>query len=986
MGRGHSRAGGPGREVAGGLRLRRHQREALAALEAAWESGVTRSWVALPPGAGKTLVGLVTASRLIASGQITRAVALAPNNAILGQWLRGGIEVGLISSDGRDLAAELTAMTYQQIALFAPEADVDYEGIDEAGESFDTAAGPGGSLMSRLHPNGRSVVESLKAAGPILLILDECHHLLEVWGRLLVELLAELPEAVVLGLTATPPEVMTRSEAALVDELFGPIAYAASIPAVVRQGDLAPFADLVWVTEPTPLESAWLTESATRFSELTAYLMDPEFGSVPFLSWLDARFVVRSAPGGTSVGWGEVVAADPDLADAVLRLAHAGLLALPEGAVVHEQHRRPPTSEDWVRLIDDWVSGHLLAGPAVEARDQEADERALAAVREALPAVGYLLTRTGVRRSRSLVDRVLSRSESKMAAVVDIAAAEAAALGERMRLLVLCDHERAAATVPLTLDGVISPQAGSAHAAMRALLAAPESGDALLVTGASVAGSRETLGGLVDHIRRSEPRLAAALHPTQEPLPDGADRAACDDLWFLVSRGEGPAWSSRVWVPLVTRFFESGGTRILVGTRGLLGEGWDARRITGVVDLTTVTTTTSVVQTRGRALRVDPAHPDKVAVNWTVVTVAADHPRGDHDWQRLVRKHQGFFGAADDGAVVDGVAHIDAAFSPYRPPAPAEIAEINTRALLRAADRDRIRARWQVGAPYDDEVTRTVRLVPARASQAAGAAQPLRVDPAATPAVLVRPGGLEVVNLPSTRGERIASRGSAALAVVGVLAAVWGLASAVVDGTGAGSATGIGTALACALGAFAWSTAARVASGRRILAAAGVPPSLARVAAALADALHGTGRSSLGAEALEIEVDPPGAYRIRLAGVPEGESALFADALDEVVSPIASPRYVLPRWVLTERRRRWHELAALARGRKVQPDGQVWHAVPTALGARRADADAFADAWDRWVGGGRPERTSSPTGAGVLAAQRGADPFAVSSTIRRHWH
>ena len=38
---------------------------------------------------------------------------------------------------------------------------------------------------------------------------------------------------------------------------------------------------------------------------------------------------------------------------------------------------------------------------------------------------------------------------------------------------------------------------------------------------------------------------------------------------------------------MVTRFFEDGRCQVLVGTRGLLGEGWDARRVTGLVDLTT---------------------------------------------------------------------------------------------------------------------------------------------------------------------------------------------------------------------------------------------------------------------------------------------------------------------------------------------------------------------------------------------------------------
>ena len=40
------------------------------------------------------------------------------------------------------------------------------------------------------------------------LVLDECHHLLEVWGRLLRDVLAELPDAFVLGLTATPPDTL----------------------------------------------------------------------------------------------------------------------------------------------------------------------------------------------------------------------------------------------------------------------------------------------------------------------------------------------------------------------------------------------------------------------------------------------------------------------------------------------------------------------------------------------------------------------------------------------------------------------------------------------------------------------------------------------------------------------------------------------------------------------------------------------------------
>ena len=51
------------------LKLRVHQQEALAALAGAWAAGRRRAWVALPPGAGKTLVGLETIRDRVARGR-----------------------------------------------------------------------------------------------------------------------------------------------------------------------------------------------------------------------------------------------------------------------------------------------------------------------------------------------------------------------------------------------------------------------------------------------------------------------------------------------------------------------------------------------------------------------------------------------------------------------------------------------------------------------------------------------------------------------------------------------------------------------------------------------------------------------------------------------------------------------------------------------------------------------------------------------------
>ena len=45
---------------------------------------------------------------------------------------------------------------------------------------------------------------------------------------------------------------------------------------------------------------------------------------------------------------------------------------------------------------------------------------------------------------------------------------------------------------------------------------------------------------------------------------------------FHEIHGKGKDWIPRYYSLMITEFFQEGFTRCLVGTRGLLGEGWDA--------------------------------------------------------------------------------------------------------------------------------------------------------------------------------------------------------------------------------------------------------------------------------------------------------------------------------------------------------------------------------------------------------------------------
>ncbi len=706
-----------------------------------------------------------------------------------------------------------------------------------------------------------------------------------------------------IGLTATPPHMMTADQKALHTELFGAVDLEVSAPALVRDGHLAPYQELAYFTTPTPAEAGYVHGEAVRFAELRAGLLAPGFAATSFPQWLQQRVVERrDAASGAQVSWDRFERDEPALANAALRLHSDGLLPLPEGARLREQHRHPPSAQDWVALIGDYCRRCLL--PSGDPRDEAAYE----AIRKALPSIGHRLTRTGPRAAESPVDRVLARSESKAYAVADILRAESAELGGRLRALVLTDFAEAGGTVPAALDGVLEEGAGGARLVLETLLADATAAalDPVLMTGQRVAVHPDTAARLAAWLTAEAPGLATAVTPA------GGTAAEITG---------GPGWEPRRYVPLVTRFFAEGGSRCLVGTRALLGEGWDAPAVNVVIDLTAATTPTSVVQARGRALRLDGDWAEKVADNWAVVCVTAGHPKGAADYDRFIRKHDRYFALSGAGDIISGVAHVDPGLSPFGPPDPGGLAELNARMLIRAGERAAVRDRWNIGEPYADEPVATVT-VAAR-----------------------RPLGLprEYLPVPAARRE-----------------------------------PGRAARLAAALGWF-FLVAAK---------AGGAPSSgsLEDMAMAVADALHEAGLVSRDGAAVWLE-PLPGGYRARLRDVPAAESATFAAALEEVLSPLAQPRYIVPRLFLPRPAGRRAAIALAVRrltGRGV-PATVVYHAVPAALGANRKLAGTFARAWHARVGPGELLYAGSPEGTGILAAQRGDDPFAVTTQIRTLW-
>jgi superfamily II DNA or RNA helicase len=991
-----------------GRPFRRYQSLAFDAFEKSRAEGRARCYVVMPPGAGKTVVGLEIARRL---GRPT--IVLGPNTAIQAQWISqwGDFHPPKPAGATTSLEANLNVLTYQALCTLDDDAAgldelaggsgapgaADHEDDDEETEGAEApaaapanAAAPakanardradaaaerarrrrlivrGGdrdALLGLLHENGRALFERIRAAGEVTLILDECHHLLEMWGHLVQALVDTLGDHVFLvGLTATPPADMDTREAELYAALFGHADFAVPTPAVVKEGELAPYQELAYLTEPLAAERAWIAAQQARFEELIVRLEDPTFASRPFLDWLHARVVERATAGGAQVRWERFEHDEPDLSAAALRLFLARNLALPEGARVGERHRRPPTADDWALLIGDYCQGFLRhsADPHDEAAWEE--------IRRALPAVGYVLTRGGVRSYVSPVDRVLALSAAKGVAAQTILDLESQALGPALRALILCDYERAGVTLLAELRDVLDPQAGSAALILQLLLAdaATRVLDPVLLTGRTVACSRATALAFAEWCAGGGPELPADLPPdlvtalaglplAVAPAAAGAP-AAGQPGWedVVVIAPEHGWWEPRHYVPLVTRFLEAGHSRCLVGTRGLLGEGWDARSVNVLVDLTGAATSTSVHQMRGRSLRLDARLPHKVANNWDVVCVAPEHPKGFADYSRFVRKHHAYFALTATGEIECGVSHVDPVLSPFGPPPATDIPALNARTLDRVGRREQAYALWGIGQPYRNTETDTVRV---RFARAVGVPERsvLRHDPAAAGRV--------------SAGLRVAG-GGALLAVAGTVA---GLDPALAVGSGA--------AIVAAGGSLAGLTAATRL--RRLVPS----DALEDLAAAIVTALAATGgvNPQLGAGNVRIVAQPDGYYRCYLEGASREDSTAFATALDELLAPFDAPRYIIGRPLDRPPASGLGALRLVAR-RAVGIRGPlVYHAVPEFLAARKERVATFENAWHQFVGPGRALFNRDPRAIGLIELHRGENPMASETQLRTLW-
>jgi len=776
-------------------------------------NGEQQLHIVAPPGSGKTVLGLYLWAEMVKRP----ALVLSPNSAIQSQWaartdlFQSDPAVSTLVSTSSDEPRLLTSLTYQAVTLpRRGDASLDdqamllwKERLIEAGQALDPIeaevwirdlkrnnpnyyddrlssyrkhvrdeAGQQGASFEMLHHGSIATWNRLREIGIGMLILDECHHLVGHWGRVLSDAMQHLDEPLVVGLTATPPDGDGKSAIDFnrYQEFLGPIDHDVPVPAVVRDGFLSPYQDLAYFVRPTDEELRFVANADDRLHDIvklvcekenaSAEIVEPiieelEFSDEPdideegefddfldnlqvvgstdavfeqeqddptpeqaktsdqdaevpaddeapplpgLVPWLLKRLGTLTHAGRKFKTWSSFHRRDPEFIDAARAFLQSRAIQLPENA--------PPLATEVplsdlpevaivIPILDRYVRHGLR-------RSANPDDQKLAQqIVSGLRLLGVQITETGCQACVSPVGRVLAYSQQKSRALTTILATEMDALGDTIRAVVVTDFEKSSATVA-EIEHLLDSEAGGAIAAFRSLVN-DETTDELnpiLVTGSTV---------LVDD------DLSEAFHEAAKNwLKENQCQAKLNfepRQGYHVVTGQGRDWCPRVYVQMITELFQQGLTQCLVGTRGLLGEGWDANKINVLIDLTTVTTSMTVRQLRGRSFRLDPQMPTKLANNWDVVCIAPEFSKGLDDYARFIKKHKNIFGVTDDSVIEKGVGHVHPALTDLRPELlEGSVAALNDDMLSRVAQRDHVRDLWKIGVPYQGIPTPTLEL------------------------------------------------------------------------------------------------------------------------------------------------------------------------------------------------------------------------------------------------------------------------------------
>lgn len=651
--------------------FRSYQQKILNRAEPYMQDG--RIHIVAAPGSGKTILGLELIRRL---GK--PCLILSPTTAIRQQWADRFEEMFLPQGQSVD---SYFSFDLRRPALFT---SITFQALHAAMRQLKLTDGEDTADFTDFE-----LAKTLRSAGIGTVCMDEAHHLRSDWQNSLERFLSGMGSGLMrISLTATPPYDASAAEWAHYITTCGEIDDEIFVPELVCEGTLCPHQDYVYFSDPSPEEQALFRSYRSQAWEAAEKIAGMA-GLSEVLDRLSQQRKERALPE-------EYYARAREYA-ALLAYARAGDVPVDEELIkLLGGERRLPR---WSLAAAETALNLLLELLENGSAEWQKDRREL---------VSYLIRMGLYERRKVQLDlndslrRRLAASVGKLAGITEIADSEYRNLGRDLRMVILTDYIKRE-----QLESEEVPSEISVASIFRAL-----QGCGIGILPEGVTQSRETCGiGILTGSLILLPltcRPQAALLANYRDVPFRVRESLRFPGYGYFDFGP----SNSVKVDIVGRLFERGEFPILIGTKSLLGEGWDSPCINNLLLASFVGSFVMSNQMRGRAIRIDRRHPDKVANIWHLVAIDSQDdtlrailngsdaewemqtspPASASDWSVLARRFKCFVGPNySTGKIESGLRRLCIEAPPDGEEA---LRNQNADTLQRAANRSSVQYMW----------------------------------------------------------------------------------------------------------------------------------------------------------------------------------------------------------------------------------------------------------------------------------------------------
>ncbi|KEO43779.1 MULTISPECIES: DEAD/DEAH box helicase family protein [Streptococcus] len=638
------------------------------------------------PGSGKTTLGIEFIRRF---GNPT--LILVPTVTIRQQWvdrikqafLSDANQAEQLISQDLKRPKMITVATYQ--ALHSSMNQVVGDGLIE--DTDDTAQ------QEHFNFQDFDIRKTFEDKDLGTLCLDECHHLRNEWWKSLEIFRKSFPKIKMISLTATPPY---EGEPALWERyisMCGEIDEEITVPELVKEGTLCPHQDYVYFAFPTMEERTQLDQfEKQKLNFLTKLSTDINFSNT-----------IQSSPALSNQISDDELLANPKYLSAILIFLRSKELPFPQRFQELLAAKALPTfTLEWFETL---LNGIIFQVPNWFGFTEEA----LNQLKSDLKANG-LIERNQVKLIRNKKqDVLLNQSLGKLNAVRDIFKAEYQALGSNLRQLVLTDFIRKDFQVHLGDKNAQFTQLGVLsyfESIRREMIEQSWTVPVAVLTGSLViipTSAKEHLERLIPNSRLSYDVIGQL---SQEDYLKVSISGSYHDL-----------------VTALTQLFQDGYIKVIIGTKSLLGEGWDAPCVNSLILASFVGSFMLSNQMRGRAIRVWPDNPNKTSNIWHLVSINLsprrwfefqdDEEKYDEtlelrlyglspDLDLLDRRMTQFLGLHyQEPTIESGIDRLDLNQLTF---SQKGLEKLNQNAITLSQKRQELKDRWQEALPLNEEM------------------------------------------------------------------------------------------------------------------------------------------------------------------------------------------------------------------------------------------------------------------------------------------